>query len=142
VAGSVALFAQSGPRRDGKWEVTTQMEMAMPNMPQPMSMPPSMQTQCITKEDASDPTKAAPAPPAGRRGGPPPDCKITDQKIVGNTITAKMTCAGETPTNGTMEMTYSGDTYTGTMIMDMIARGQAMKMTMKYNGKRLGDCVK
>jgi len=26
--------------------------------------------------------------------------------------------------------------------MDMIARGQAMKMTMKYNGKRLGDCVK
>src|SRR4051794_5439660 len=84
--GTASLVAQ-GVRRDGKWEITSQMEMAMPNMPQPMSMPPNTMTQCVTKEEANDPNKAMPSMPQGRRGAPPPDCKVTDQKITGNTVT-------------------------------------------------------
>ena len=49
---SASLLAQ-GPRRDGNWEIT--MTMDMPGMPQGMSMPPIKTTQCITKQDASDP---------------------------------------------------------------------------------------
>jgi len=41
--------------------------------------------------------------------------------------------------SGTGELVYSGDSYTGTMTMEMGGRGT---MTMKYTGKRLGDCTK
>ena len=49
-----------------------------------------------------------------------------------------MKCEGEQPMTGTGEFVYAGDTYTGTIKMDT-GRGA---MTMKYTGKRLGDCVK
>ena len=48
-----------------------------------------------------------------------------------------MTCPKDQMT-GSGEFLYAGDTYTGTMKMH--ARGQ--EMTMKYTGKRLGDCTK
>jgi len=40
---------------------------------------------------------------------------------------------------GKGQFVYAQDAYTGTMIMDMQGRGT---MTMKYTGKRLGDCTK
>ena len=40
---------------------------------------------------------------------------------------------------GTGEMTYGEDTYTGTVKMDMSGRGT---VTMKYSGKRVGECEK
>ena len=45
-------------------------------------------------------------------------------------------------TTTTLPGTFTGDTYTGTMKMDMARGGQPMAVTMKYNGKRLGDCTK
>ncbi len=137
-AGSVSLLAQSGPRRDGRWEVT--MEMMMPNMPG--MLPPTKNIQCITKEEAADPNRALPSGPQ-RAGGPPPDCKMTDQKVLGNKITWSMQCNGPMAANGTGEITYAGDSYTGQMVTNMVGRGgQPMGMTIKYSGKRLGDCIK
>ena len=40
---------------------------------------------------------------------------------------------------GTGEFVYAGDTYTGTINMEGGGRGA---ITMKYSGKRLGDCTK
>jgi hypothetical protein len=141
-AGSASLIGQSGPRRDGNWEITMEMQMPnMPNMPQGMSMPPIKTTQCITKEEAADPTKGLPSAPQ-RAGGPPSDCKMTDQKIEGNKVSWAMTCTGATAMSGTGEVVYAGDTFTGNMVMNMARGGQANTMTMKYSGKRLGDCNK
>ena len=112
----------------------------MPNMPAGM-MPPTKTTQCITKEEADDPTKGLPtAPQRGR--GPAPDCKVSDRKIVGNKVTWTMTCEGPNAMNGTGEMTYAGDSYTGHLMMNIARGGQTMAMTMNMSGKRLGDCVK
>jgi hypothetical protein len=131
----VSMAAQgSGPRRDGNWQVT--MEMDIPGMPQ--KMPPMTLTQCLTKEDAEDPSKLAPQ----GRGGAPSNCKVSDYKTEGNKVTWSMRCEGESAMSGTGEFVYSGDTYTGTMKMSMARGGQPMTMTMKYSGKRLGDCVK
>lgn len=135
-AGSAALVAQSGPRRDGNWEVT--IEMAMPNMPAGM-MPPMKTTQCITKEDAADPQKAI---PSSGRGNMQSDCKVTNYKTVGNTVSWDMACTGAQPMNGHSEFTYTADSYTGTMTMNGARGGQEMAMSMKYSGKRLGDCSK
>ncbi|HUR32729.1 MAG TPA: DUF3617 family protein [Vicinamibacterales bacterium] len=140
MALSVSLLAQ-GPRRDGNWEVT--MTMDMPGMPQGMSMPPMKSMQCITPADAADPAKTVPQRPAGRGGAANPnDCKVSDYKTDGNKVTWSMKCEGAQPMSGTGEFLYGTDSYTGTMKMDMARGGQPMAVTMKYEGKRLGDCTK
>ncbi len=126
LALAASLFAQ-GPRRDGKWEV--KIEMQMPGM----TMPAQTVTQCVTKEEAADPLKAM---PQGKDANPG-DCKVSDYKVDGNKVTWSMTCEKDRMT-GTGEFIYAGETYTGSMKMN--TQGQAM--TMKYSGKRLGDCTK
>lgn len=143
-AVSVSMLAQSGPRRDGNWEIIIQMEMPdMPNMPAGMTMPPMKTTQCITPKDAADPMKAMPQRPAGRGGAANPnDCKLSDYKTEGNKVSWAMKCEGAQPMSGTGEFVYGVDSYTGTLKMDMARGGQSTGMTMKYTGKRLGDCTK
>lgn len=126
VALSVSLFAQ-GPRRDGKWEV--KMDMAMAGM----TLPTQTITQCITPKQAADPQSAVPPAGRGARGGGA-DCKVSDYKVDGGKVTWTMTCPQMT---GSGEFVYAGDTYTGTMKMST----QGQEMTMKYSGKRLGDCT-
>jgi hypothetical protein len=133
LALSIAAFAQ-GPRRDGNWEVKMEMEMAG----MPPGMPPFTSTQCITPEEAKDPDKLVPQGRGRGRGRGNQDCKVSDYKLEGNKATWSMKCEGEQPMTGTGEFLYSADTYTGTIKMDT-GRGA---MTMKYSGKRLGDCVK
>ena len=127
LALTVVMFAQ-GPRRDGRWEVKIEMQMAS------MTMPPQTTTQCITPQEAADPQKAM---PQGGRGNNPTDCKISDYKTEGNKVSWKMDCEKEKMT-GSGEFTYAGETYTGTMNV----KAQGQDMTMKYSGKRLGDCTK
>lgn len=127
VAVSPAL-AQS-PIREGRWEVTTQMQMA--NMP--MQLPPMKTTRCVTAEEVKDPASAVP------RGAPGDNsCKVSDQKVEGNKISWKMACTGQQKMTGSGEIVVNGDTYDGVakMTMDM------GEMTMKYSAKRLGDCTK
>jgi uncharacterized protein DUF3617 len=128
---SIAAFAQ-GPRRDGRWEVKIEREFAGA----PMQLPPTTTEQCITPEDAKDPNKAAPQMQGRGRG--PQNCKVSDQKIEGNKVSWTMKCEGEMAMTGTGEFVYAADAYTGTLKMET-GRGA---MTMKYTGKRLGDCVK
>jgi hypothetical protein len=129
LVGAAAL-AQAPLRQDGRWEV--RMEMSMPGMP--MNMPPMTTTQCITAADAKDPQKVM--PPRDPKGGEN-DCAVSDYRTDGNKVTWSMTCQKPQPMTGKGEMIYSGDSYTGTMTMDM----NGMTMSMKYTGKRLGDCA-
>jgi uncharacterized protein DUF3617 len=129
---TASVLAQG--RRDGKWEVT--IDMDMPGMP--MKMQPMTTTQCVTKEqaDARDVQKMF---PQGRGGRGDQNCTYTDQKIEANKVSWKMACAGQMPMSGSGEMTFGDDAYTGTVTMDMSGRGT---MTMHYTGKRVGDCEK
>ena len=102
----------------------------------PAGMPPMTTTQCITPEEAKDPQKSMPQGRGGR--GSPRNCTVSDHKVAGNKVTWIMACTVPKPMTGTGEFVYAGDTYTGTMKMNRA--GQVM--TMKYSGKRLGDCTK
>jgi hypothetical protein len=126
-------FAQ-GPRRDGLWEIKTEMQMEG----MPMTMPPMTSQQCITPAEANDPNKSTPQG-RGRGGRGPQDCQVSDYKTEGNKVSWTLKCTGAQSVSGTGELVYSGDSYTGTMTMEMGGRGT---MTMKYTGKRLGDCTK
>lgn len=115
------------------------MEVQVAGLP-PGSLPPMKTTQCISKDDAADPNKALPSPPQAP-GGPPAECKMTDQKIEGNKVSWSMACTGATPMAGTGEVLYIGETFVGYMTLSL-NDGQSGTMTMKYAGRRIGDCLK
>ena len=118
-------IAGSGPNmQEGKWEVTTTMEM--PGMS--ISMPEVTSTQCLTKKDFV---------PQGSQQGQ--ECKITKTKVDGNTVTWTVKCSGQGgEVTGTGRMTYSGSSYKGTIEMTMTQSN--MKMISHINGHRIGDC--
>jgi len=118
-------FASSGPNmQEGMWEITSKMEM--PGMP--MEMPPMKHTQCLTKKDL--------APQSSQPGQ---ECKMTQTKVVGNTVTWTVLCKGQGGNmKGTGKITYSGNSFKGTIKMSMI--GENMEMICHISGHRIGDC--
>ena len=121
-----AAVSAQGPMREGRWEVT--MQMQMPNMP--MQMPAMKNSQCITKEQLQDPSKGLPSASPDRNNS----CTVSDYKADGNKVTWKMACPDMT---GTGEITFKGDTYDGLMKLTS-SQGE---MSMKMSAKRLGDCT-
>ena len=120
-AVSVAALAEG---TDELWEVTMKMEMA--GMP---AMPPQTSQVCKKKGDR-DPSKTA-----GKDRDS--DCKMTDIKQSGNKSSWKMVCTKPEPMTGPGEVTYTGDTYQGTMKMN----SGDMAMTQVISGKKLGTCT-
>ena len=118
-------IAASGPNmQEGKWEVTTRMEM--PGMS--MSMPAVTSTQCLTKKDFV---------PQGSQQGQ--ECKVTNTKVDGDTVTWTVKCSGQGgEMTGTGRMTYSGSSFKGTIEITMTQSN--MKMISHMTGHRIGDC--
>lgn len=116
--------ADSGPNmKEGLWEITTKMQM------QGMDMPPVKHTQCITKNDL--------VPQGSQQPGQ--ECEIIDVKTNGNTVTWTMKCTGQSgEVTGTGEITYSGDSFKGTMTISMPQAN--MEMSSNLSGKRIGKC--
>ena len=125
---STLAFAAS-PAKPGKYEMTVQSEMTG----MPMKMPPHTFTYCLTKEDIENAEKLAPE--QQRKNS---DCKRTDMKIDGNTVSWKISCEKSKMT-GDGKVTYSGDSIDGNMHMSMPNGGE---MNAKYTGKYLGACDK
>ncbi|MGC4071795.1 MAG: DUF3617 family protein [Nibricoccus sp.] len=118
---STAAF---GEGTDELWEVTVKMEMAgMPSMP-------ARTTQVCQKKGERDPSKLASKDASS-------DCKVTDMKQAGNRTTWKMACTKPEAMTGSGDITYSGDSYQGTMTMS--AKG--MDMTNTMSGKKVGTCT-
>lgn len=121
--------AAQNPMRPGNWEVTMQMDM--PGMP--VKMPPMKTTQCVTQQQIDSPNRGLPSGPQKN----PNDCKITDYKASGNTVSWNVACTGQQPMTGTGELRFDGDAYDGVIKMAM----NQQQMTMKMAGRRLGDCT-
>ena len=103
------------------WETTSQMAMAG----MPMQMPAQTQKVCTAKQWTKP-------PPGGDKS-----CVVSDYKMVGNKATWKMQCSGQTPMQGTGEMTFEGsESYTGAIQ----ATSQGTDMTIKLSGKKVGNC--
>lgn len=123
------IFAASNKMREGKWEVT--MDMNIPGMP--FAMPAVTHTQCITKKDMEDNKKMLPS------AGKSENCDVKDYKVSGNTVTWKTEC--KDGTKGSGEITYKGDSYTGKMTMETIdKKGKKSTINYKIKGQRKGDC--
>jgi hypothetical protein len=132
LASATAVVAQSH-MRPGQWEVAMQMQLVNP----PMQMPEMKTTQCVTPEQVKDPASTLPSGGPQGRGGKN-DCKVEDYKVSGGNVTWKMVCTAPQAMTGNGDLTFTNDSYTGTMKMET-PQGA---MSMKLAGKRLGDCTK
>ncbi len=120
-------FADPGPNmKEGKWEITTTTEM----QGMPMQMPAVTQVQCLTKEDL--------VPQNSQQAGG--NCNITDITVKGDSVSWTMRCSGQggEETKGSGEITYSGDSFKGTMKVIMVQANMQMISTMR--GTRIGKC--
>ncbi len=125
---SSSAIAEGIPIEPGMWEMTSTMEMPM--LPQPRV---NTSMDCVEESELS--------PEAMTEEDMDPSCTFDTSVVDGNTMKWSMDCkAKEGASRGEWEVTSHGDTLTGggTITMDM--QGQPMVMTMKWDGKRVGDC--
>lgn len=126
----------------GQWQLITSMKVleaeGMPDAAKAQMKGMMERTassfQCIKPEDVQKPNIFA-----GQNSG---RCKYDSFEMKGGKISAVMTCPGQG--GGAMKMTMDGDyaprSYNVTATMDMAASGQSMKMQMKTQGNRIGEC--
>ena len=123
---AVAAFAAPN-YQEGLWEITTTMNM--PGMPKEM-MRPMKQQVCMTKENA--------VPQPQQKGEQ--QCKMTNQRTVGNKVSWTMTCKNGTVSNG--EITYSKTSYDGSQTTTTSQGGKQTTVKSTMSGKYLGPCTK
>ncbi len=125
-----AIAFAKGNMKPGQWHIKVTHEM----VGAPFTPPPTELDKCVTPEQAGDPKSMLKEQNK--------DCEPADVKVDGNKVTYKMTCHknGGTQT-GTGEMVYAGDSYTGTMTVEMDnPRMGHIKMVNHMTGTRTGDC--
>ena len=112
--------------KEGRYEITSTVKMSG----MPMQPPPTTITECVTQQD--------PVPNQQADSG---NCRITDMKTTGNTVTWEMECdqqGQEMKSRG--QMVYQGDRFEGTIDTQMGPQAGNMKMTTTIKGQRIGDC--
>ncbi len=112
--------------RAGKWEVA--MSVDIPGLP--FKMKPIITSQCYTEEDVANTEKSLPKP------GKDAQCKVSNLKQSKGSVSYDFDCGKSGKGSG--EVDYDDDSYDGVVKMEM---GDSVT-TMKYKGKRLGDCAK
>ena len=123
-----AARADGIPVEPGLWEMSSIVNMPM--MPQPRV---TTTTECMKESEIS----------MDDMGGEDMDlnCQFEMAQVDGNTMKWSVDCPVEGGTShGEWEATSSGDSVTGEGLVTMSFQGQAMEMTMSWEGKRIGDC--
>ena len=120
-AAAAPVLAQGGP--DELWNMSTRMEMA--GMPAQ-----AMNHQVCMQKGETQPEKMS----------QDKNCKVTEQRQVGNTFTWKVVCTGRDAMAGEGRMTRSGNAMDGRMRLQGKSGGETMDMTIVYSGKLAGGC--
>ena len=123
-----AARADGIPVEPGLWEMSSIVNMPM--MPQPRV---TTTTECMKESEIS----------MDDMGGEDMDlnCQFEMAQVDGNTMKWSVDCPVDGGTShGEWEATSSGDSVTGEGLVTMSFQGQAMEMTMSWEGKRIGDC--
>ena len=125
---SCPVFAEGIPIEPGLWEMTSTMNMPM--LPQPRV---STDMECIEESELS--------PEAMNEEDMDTSCTFDTRVVDGNTMKWSMDCDSKGgASHGEWEVTSHGDSLTGEGTITVDMQGQAMVMTMKWDGKRVGDC--
>jgi hypothetical protein len=122
------LAAQSLNLRPGKYETKTYVRM--PGIPP--DAPPRVDATCVTPDQVTDVSKIAHARDALQTD----QCKVSDTKAEGNTVSITMTCPNLTTIS---DYTFDGDSFSAFSRKKGAAKADWM---MKVTAKRVGECTK
>ena len=112
---------------EGMWEITNRIEMGGISI----KIPETTISQCIDKQKI--------IPKSDKKINK--YCKVSEQKIDGNTVTWKMQCTNNIESEGTA--TYQGDTFKGLIKSKTeVPNMGTMTMVIHLRGKRTGECKK
>jgi hypothetical protein len=127
LALALPAIAAEPNMNEGKWEITTVMEM--PGMP--IAIPPVKYTHCLTKKDA--------VPQQAEKNQ---DCKMISTDIQGDTVFWIMECKNQNEVVRSQgNITYRKDSFDGNINMTTTSGGQKSgSMKSKISGRRLGAC--
>ncbi|MEK7304070.1 MAG: DUF3617 family protein [Pseudomonadota bacterium] len=132
-AGTGTAYAAGPNFKEGEWSVSYQMEVV--GMPFPMPPITARKTMCLDKNNY--------VPDNSQQGQ---ECKVSDQKVNGNTVTWTMRCrAQERTIEGQGKITYKGERYDGVMDAKLISadyQSPAVGYQYTMQGQRLGACGK
>jgi hypothetical protein len=121
-AQAAAPATPAGPINPGKWEIT------MHNT-EPVDAPPMINVTCIGPDEI-----ARIAPPVSKASD---ECKLIAPGTLDRGVLLFMMNCPKLHRKTTSKTTFSGDTFSGTLIMEH-ADGPTYKQSIE--GKRLGDC--
>ena len=125
---SSPVIAEGIPIEPGLWEMTSTMNIPM--LPQPRV---STEMECIEESELS--------PEAMTEENMDTSCTFDTRVVDGNTMKWSMDCDSEGgASHGDWEVTSHGDSLTGEGTITVDMQGRDMVMTMKWDGKRVGDC--
>jgi Protein of unknown function (DUF3617) len=130
IASTLAFADDVSP---GLWEIT--METRVPADPSFVPAPFSIQ-QCVTAEDARDPSRllgAMSTPGAS-------SCDYSDKSYSGNTFSFSMQCAGSYGIQSTGRVSFTGNTMDGTIESTATVAGKPVQTQNKISARRLGAC--
>jgi hypothetical protein len=125
LAFSAAAAADLDP---GSWELSVTSQM--PGMPQPIG--PITHTQCVTAEDARDPSRIV-GPSSG-------SCEFSNQRDSGSQMTFDIACSGQIPMRGSGSVRYGAQSFEADLNLTAEAQGQKIATSSHVTGRRVGEC--
>ena len=113
----------------GNWELTVTSEV------QGQSIGPVTKTQCVTEEDARDPSRVL-----GTAG----TCQFSNQRESGELYTFDVKCAGLLPMSGAGRIRQGANAFEGDLDLAVDTGGAGgganIGLRTKVSGRRLGPC--
>ena len=130
IATTLALADDVSP---GLWEIT--METHVPADPG-FAPPPFSIQQCVSAEDARDPSKLL----GGMSTPGASSCDYSDKSYSGNTFSFSMQCAGSYGIRSTGRVSFTTNTMDGTIDSTATVAGKPVQTENKISARRLGAC--
>jgi len=117
----------------GSWQIT--METRVPA--EPGFAPPALQlTQCLTADDARDPSRVL----GGVSNPGASGCNYTDKSYSGNTFTFAMQCGGGYAIKASGRIAFTANSMDGTIQSTANVAGKPVETQNKISARRLGSC--
>ena len=117
----------------GSWQIM--METRVPA--EPAFAPPAFQlTQCLTAEDARDPSRVL----GGVSNPGASGCNYTDKSYSGNTFSFAMACGGAYGIKASGRIAFTANSMDGTIQSTANVAGKPVETQNKISARRLGGC--
>ena len=122
------LSAAAQTMEPGEWQITS--TMTSPMLPKPQVV---TRTECISKEDAEDPTHFS-----GRDQAQ--GCKVTPVARTPESYSWTVSCPQQ-GMSGDGKLRFARGTVEGEVRMTVDMQGQKLEMFSRTSGRRLGPCA-